>query len=154
VATPEERIRELGIELPGPAAPAGSYVPTTRAGSLVFVSGSLPRVSGELRVTGKLGREVTVEQGYQEARQAIVNALGSLRAEIGSLDRVRKVLRVEGHVASAEGFTQQPQVINGASDLLNEIFGERGLHTRLALGAAELPLGAAVEIAMVVDVEP
>src|SRR4051794_18919031 len=121
MATAEERIRELSIDLPGASAPAGSYVPAVRSGNLVFISGNLPRVGGKLRVSGKLGREVTVEQGQAEARQATINALGSLREAIGSLDKVRQVVRVEAFIASAEGFSAQPQVANGASDVLVEI---------------------------------
>jgi enamine deaminase RidA (YjgF/YER057c/UK114 family) len=118
----------------------------------VFISGSLPLQDGQLTHKGKLGSELQVEDGYQAARQAVVTALGSLKGEIGSLDRVKRIVRVEGHVASAEGFTDQPKVVNGASELLGEIFGEAGRHARLAVGAAELPMGAAVEIALIVEV--
>ncbi len=150
--TAETKLAELGLTLPTPAAPLGAYVPTVRAGQLVFVSGTLPMKDGQLLFTGRLGAEVTLEQGYAAARQATINALGSLRAEIGSLDRVKRIVRVEGHVASAAGFTDQPKVINGASELLGEIFGAAGAHARLAVGANELPLGAPVEVALIVEI--
>ncbi|MDE3075366.1 MAG: RidA family protein, partial [Chloroflexota bacterium] len=122
----EERLRELGIDLPAAAQPLGAYTPTVRAGSLVFVSGTLPISGGQLAVRGKLGSELSIEEGQAAARRATINALGSLKAEIGSLDKVTRIVRLEGHVASANGFTDQPKVLNGASELLVEIFGDRG----------------------------
>lgn len=149
---PEARLRELGITIPGATTPLAAYVPTVRAGGFVFVSGTLPMKDGQLMLKGKLGKDLSIDQGREAARQAIICALGSLRAEIGSLDNVKRIVRVEGHVASAEGFTDQPKVINGASELLAEIFGDAGKHARVALGANELPLGTPVEIALIVEV--
>ena len=153
MADAEARLRQLGIELSPPATPLGAYLHTVRAGSLVFVSGTLPIKDGKPLLTGKLGAELTIEQGQQCARQAIINALGSLRGEAGSLDRVKRIVRLEGHVASAAGFTDQPQVLNGASEVLAEVFGEAGKHTRIAVGAAELPLNAPVELALIAELE-
>ena len=153
MAGAEARLQQLGITLNPPATPLGAYVPTVRSGNLVFVSGTLPVVGGKPVSTGKLGGEVSVEEGKLAARQAAINALGSLKGEIGSLDRVTRIVRVEGHVASAPGFTDQAQVVNGASELLAEVFGEAGKHTRLALGSAELPLNAPIELALIAEVE-
>lgn len=153
MADAEARLQQLGITLNPPPPPLGAYVPTVRSGNLVFVSGTLPVVDGKPVSTGKLGGEVSVEEGKLAARQAAINALDSLKGEIGSLDRVRRIVRVEGHVASAPGFTDQAQVVNGASELLAEVFGEAGKHTRLALGSAELPLNAPIELALIAEVE-
>jgi enamine deaminase RidA (YjgF/YER057c/UK114 family) len=149
----EARIKELGLTLPAAPKPVANYVPAARAGSLLFLSGVLPSRDGKLLVEGKLGRDLTVEQGYEAAKAAVLNALANMKQELGSLDRVRRILRVVGHVASHEGFVQHPAVINGASDLLVAVFGEAGRHSRVALGAAELPMNAPVEIEMIVEVD-
>lgn len=148
----EERLIALGLTLPPPPTPVASYVPAVRSGDLLFLSGILPMKDGRPAWTGKLGRELTVEQGAEAARLACLNALAVVKAELGSLDAVARIVRLGGHVASAEGFTQQPAVVNGASDLLVAIFGDAGRHARLALGAAELPLGAAIELELIVRV--
>jgi enamine deaminase RidA (YjgF/YER057c/UK114 family) len=148
----EERLAELGIELPPPPSAIASYVPVRVSGNLAFVSGQVPMVNGELQHPGKLGAEVTVEQGADAARRCALQALSALREALGSLDRVRGVVRVSVFVASAPGFTEQPKVANGASDLLLEVFGETGRHARAAVGAAELPLGASVELALVAEI--
>jgi len=132
------------------AAPAGAYVPAVRSGSLVFTAGQLPLVDGALVVTGKLGAEVGTEQGRDLARTCALNALAAVDGLIG-LDAVAQVVKVVGFVASAPGFTAQPVVLNGASELLGEIFGAAGRHARSAVGVAELPLGAPVEIELVVE---
>jgi enamine deaminase RidA (YjgF/YER057c/UK114 family) len=129
-----------------------TYVPAVRAGNLLFLSGVLPIQDGQLAFAGKLGRDLTVEQGMEAARLALLNALAIVKQEVGSLDRITRVVKVVGHVASAEGFIQQPQVINGASDLLVAIFGEVGRHARVAVGAAELPRGAPVEIEVILSI--
>jgi enamine deaminase RidA (YjgF/YER057c/UK114 family) len=129
-----------------------TYVPAVRAGNLLFLSGVLPIQDGQLAFCGKLGRDLTVEQGMEAARLALLNALAIAKQEVGSLDRITRVVKVVGHVASAEGFVQQPQVINGASDLLVAIFGEAGRHARVAVGAAELPRGASVEIEVILSI--
>ncbi len=148
----EARLKELGIELPVPPTPVATYVPAVRAGDLLFLSGVIPVQQGKLTVEGKLGRDLTVEQGYEAARIALLNALSIVRTEMGSLDRVKRIVRLVGYVASAEGFTQQPAVINGASDLLVNIFDEAGRHARIAVGAAQLPLNSPVELELIVQV--
>ncbi len=147
----EGQLTALGLTLPPAPKPVASYVPAVRSGKLVFLSGILPMKDGKPAWTGKLGRDLTVEQGAEAARVACLNALAVVRAELGSLDAVTRVVRLSGHVASAEGFTQQPAVVNGASDLLVSIFGDAGRHARLALGAQELPLGAAVELELIIE---
>ncbi len=148
----EHKLRQLGIELPAAPKPVANYIPAVQAGALLFLSGVIPLRDGQVVVTGKLGRELTVEQGKEAARIALLNALAIIRQELGSLDRVGKIVRMVGHVASAEGFVQHPAVINGASDLLVQIFGEAGRHARVALGAAELPLNAPIELELIVQV--
>lgn len=148
----DAKLKSLGIELPVPPKPVASYVPAVLAGDLLYLSGMLPFRDGQVVITGKLGQEVTVERGAEAARLALLNALAVIRHELGSLDRVQRIVRVVGHVASAAGFAQQPAVINGASDLLVQVFGEAGRHARVALGAAELPLHAAIELELLVQV--
>jgi enamine deaminase RidA (YjgF/YER057c/UK114 family) len=148
----EQRLTTLGLALPPPPKPVASYVPAVRSGTLLFLSGILPMKDGKPAWTGKIGRDLTVEQGVEAARLACLNALAVVKAEIGSLDAVSRIVRLGGHVASAEGFTQQPAVVNGASDLLVAIFGDAGRHARLALGAYELPLGAAIELELIVEI--
>ena len=148
----EFRLAELQIKLPSPPQPLATYVPVVRAGDLLFLSGVLPMRDGQLEFSGKLGRDLTVEQGMEAARLALLNALAIAKQELGTLDRITRVVKVVGHVASVEGFVQQPQVLNGASDLLVAIFGEAGRHARVAVGAAELPRGASVEIEVILSV--
>lgn len=148
----EDKLREMGLQLPQAPKPVATYVPAVRAGDLLFLSGVLPMRNGELAFTGKLGRELTVPQGMDASKLAVLNALAIAKQELGSLDRIARVVKVVGHVASAEGFTDQPQVLNGASDLLVSIFGEAGRHARVAIGAAELPRRAAVEIEVILAV--
>lgn len=147
----EDKLRELGLELPEAAAPVGAYVPTVRTGHLVFTSGQLPSANGSLIATGKVGSETSIEEAAAGARQAVLNALAAIKAEVGSLDKVAQVVRLNCFVNSAAGFTDQAKVANGASELLKAIF-ENGAHTRCALGAAELPLNAAVELDLIVEV--
>jgi enamine deaminase RidA (YjgF/YER057c/UK114 family) len=148
----EAKLKELGLTLPAPPKPVANYIPVVRAGDLLFLSGVLPSRDGQLIMTGKLGQDLSIEQGMESAKAAIVNALAIVRAEAGSLDRVKRVVKMVGHIASAPGFTDQPQVLNGASDLLVHIFGEAGRHARVAVGAAELPRRAPVEIELIVQV--
>lgn len=150
MTSPSARLRELGLTLPSVVAPAGSYVPARRSGALVFTAGQLPFVDGALAATGKVGAEVTSEQGKDLARTCALNALAAIHALVG-LDSVAGVVKVVGFVASAPGFTGQPGVINGASDLLADVFGEAGRHARSTVGVAELPLGAPVEVELVVE---
>ena len=146
-----KRLAELGIELPGVAAPVAAYVPAVRTGSHVYTSGQVPFVDGRLAATGKVGAEVSPEEAKRHARTCVLNALAAVDALVG-LDSVTRVVKVVGFVASAEGFTGQPAVINGASELLGEIFGDAGAHARSAVGVAELPLGAPVEVELIVEV--
>jgi enamine deaminase RidA (YjgF/YER057c/UK114 family) len=148
-----ERLRELGIVLPAAPKPLAVYVPAVLSGNLLFISGQLPLVNGSLARAGHVGAELTVEEGQQAARVATLNALAIAGDVLGSLDRVTRVVRLVCHVASAAGFTQQHVVANGASELLGAIFGEAGRHARLALGAAELPLGAPLEVELTLEVE-
>jgi enamine deaminase RidA (YjgF/YER057c/UK114 family) len=148
--SPRERLGELGLTLPTVAVPAGAYIPARRTGSLVFTAGQVPFVDGSLAATGKVGAEVTPEQGYDLARICVLNALAAVDDLVG-LDAVTGVVKVVGFVASAPGFTGQPGVVNGASELLGAVFGEAGRHARSAVGVAELPLGAPVEVELVVE---
>jgi len=150
--TAEEKMAALGIFLPVAPKPVANYIPAVQVGDLLFTSGMLPIREGKLIYEGKLGNEVTLEQGREAARIALLNALSVVREDLGSLDAVLRVVRLTGHVASAAGFTQQPAVLNGASDLLVDLFGETGRHTRVALGAAELPLNSPVELELLLQV--
>lgn len=149
---PLVRLRELGLELPPVVAPLAAYVPAVRTGSLVYTSGQVPMVDGELLVSGKVGAEVTVEAATEAARHCALNALAAVHELVG-LDSVRRVVKVLGFVASTPGFTGQPGVVNGASELLGEIFGEAGAHARSAVGVAALPRDAPVEVELIVEVE-
>jgi len=148
----EARLAELGLELPQLVAPVAAYVPTARTGNLVWTSGQLPFVDGKLPATGKVGAEVDAESAKGFARTCALNALAAIRAEIGDLDQVRRVVKVVGFVASEPSFTGQPGVINGASELLGDVFGDAGRHARSAVGVAVLPLDAPVEVEVVVEV--
>ncbi|NPV92398.1 MAG: RidA family protein [Firmicutes bacterium] len=148
----EERVRQLGLVIPKVAPPVAAYQPGVLAGDLLFVSGQLPTVDGELKYRGRLGAELTVEEGYQAARACALNCLAVVKSFTGSLDRVVRIVKLNGYVSSAPDFFQQPQVVNGASELLGEVFGEAGRHARAAIGVSSLPLGAAVEVDLVVQV--
>jgi enamine deaminase RidA (YjgF/YER057c/UK114 family) len=149
----EARIAELGIELPRAAAPVATFVPCVRTGSLLFVSGQIPSWNGELRHVGKVGREITVAQGRDAARLCALNILAQARAHLGTLDRVRRVCQLHGFVNGVPEFGEHPKVIDGASDLLVELFGsEIGSHARFAVGAGSLPFNVAVEVAAVLEV--
>jgi enamine deaminase RidA (YjgF/YER057c/UK114 family) len=149
----EEKIRQLGIELPKAPRPVGDYVPAVRTGKLVYTSGQLPTVEGKLIAEGKVDCDVSVEQGQTAARTAGINALAAIRGEIGSLDKITRIVRLNVFVNSASGFKGQSQVANGASALLVEIFGESARHTRCAIGASELPLNSPVELDMIVEID-
>jgi enamine deaminase RidA (YjgF/YER057c/UK114 family) len=143
----EKRLSEIGITLPPPGSPAGNYVPFVIVGELVFMSGQVCREAGKMKYTGKVGRDLTVEQGQAAARLCAVNLLAQLKAACGGdLDRVERCVRLSGFVNCAADFQEQPKVVNGASDLMVEIFGERGQHARTAVGAPALPLDSAVEV--------
>ncbi|MDQ4037976.1 MAG: RidA family protein [Actinomycetota bacterium] len=148
--TATQRLAELGISLPSVAAPVAAYVPVVQTGPLVFVSGQLPWVDGALPRTGKVGAEVSAEDAALDARQCALNALAAMDAAVG-LDSITRIVKVVGFVASAPGFTGQPAVINGASELFGEVFGDAGVHARSAVGVAELPLGTPVEVEVIAE---
>lgn len=148
--TVEQRLQELGLTLPAPPPPAAHYKRSVRAGDLVFLSGQLPWVDGEMRYTGHVGAELSDEEGYQAARVCALNALAQIRHELGSFDALETIVRVDGHVSSAPGWHGHPHVLDGASDLFHEVLGERAGHARIALGHNELPLNAAVELVLIV----
>ncbi|SDK48175.1 RidA family protein [Streptomyces indicus] len=148
----EARLAELGLKLPGVAAPLAAYQPAVRSGNYVYTAGQLPMVEGKLPTTGKVGGEVTPEEAKDLARTCALNALAAVKSIAGDLDRVR-IVKVTGFVASATDFTGQPAVLNGASELLGEVFGDKGVHARSAVGVAVLPLDAPVEIEFIVEIE-
>jgi enamine deaminase RidA (YjgF/YER057c/UK114 family) len=154
VADPEAKLKEMGIALPTPPAPVANYVNAVRSGNLLFLAGKGPTGPDGKDVIGKLGRDLTVDQGYQAARFVAINQLAVLKAELGDLSKVRRIVKVLGMVNSDPAFTQQPEVINGCSDLLVAVFGDKGRHARSAVGMATLPRGIAVEIEMIVEIEP
>lgn len=148
----DEKLDSLNIILPTPPKPAGSYVPVVITGKLAFVSGQIPIKDGKVAFLGKVSNDISIEEAQKAAKLCIINALAQLKNELGSLDRVSKIVRVSGFVNSAPEFTEQPKVINAASDLLYEIFGNKGQHSRIAIGVPSLPLNSCVEIDMVAEV--
>ncbi len=149
---PAERLAALGLTLPPVAAPGGAYVPAVRSGAFVYTSGQLPTVDGKLPAVGKVGGEVSVSDAAGLARTCALNALAAAASQAGGLDGIRRIVKVTGFVASAPGFGGQPQVVNGASELLIEVFGEDGRHARSAVGVAELPLNSPVEVELIAEV--
>jgi enamine deaminase RidA (YjgF/YER057c/UK114 family) len=152
VSTPEEALARLGLTLPEVVPPVAAYVPAVRTGNYVYVSGQLPMAEGKLLSTGKVGAEVTPEQATELAQRCALNALAAVKAEVGDLSAVTRVVKLVGFVASAPDFTGQPGVVNGASHLLGEVFGDAGVHARSAVGVAVLPLDAPVEVEIIVEV--
>ena len=148
----EERLAELGIILPPAPQPVASYIPVKVVGDLAWVAGQIPMQDGAVTVAGKVGGEVTIDDANAGARRCALQALAALQAALGTLDRVKGIVKLDVFVASATGFTDHPKVANGASDLLVEVFGDKGRHARAAVGVPELPLGAAVEVALLVQV--
>ncbi|HJP40940.1 MAG TPA: RidA family protein [Dehalococcoidia bacterium] len=148
----EDRLKELGIELPTPGPAAGLYSHCVQTGNLLFVSGQIPVVGGQVSRTGHCGENITLEEGADLARVCAINALAQVRAYLGSLDKVARVVRLAGYVASAPGFVEHPRVMNGASQLVLDVFGEAGEHTRAAIGVAELPMGVPVEVEFLFEV--
>ncbi|WP_368666305.1 RidA family protein [Ammoniphilus sp. CFH 90114] len=149
----EDKITELGLALPEATAPLFQYVPVVVHRDMAYVSGQLPRLNGELVHTGKVGTDVTIEQAQEAARVCIMNGLACLKQQLGSLDQIERVVKITGFVNSASGFSKQPVVMNAASELLVDIFGEMGKHSRSAVGVAELPSNAPVEIELIVAVK-
>ncbi|MFI5323447.1 MAG: RidA family protein [Thermodesulfobacteriota bacterium] len=150
----EDRLSELGIRIRDVPTPLGSYKPASITGNLIFVSGQLPLSEGRLLFEGKVGSDVSVEEGAQAAKACSLNALAVMGKELGGLDRVRRIVKVTGYVASAPGFHKQANVVNGASDLFYQIFGEAGRHARAAVGVAELPMNAPVEVELIAEISP
>ena len=150
--SPEEKLAEMGLTVPEVVPPVAAYVPTARTGNLVFTSGQLPARDGSMLATGKLGDAVSPEDGYECARQCALNALAAVKAEVGSLDGVKRIVKAVVFVASTPDFTGQPQVANGASELLAEVFGDAGKHARSAVGVSALPLDVPVEVELIVEV--
>lgn len=148
----EEKLKSLNISLPSPPKPAGAYIPVVVSNHMAYVSGQIPIENGKVTFKGKVPSVQSLEQAQKAAKICIINALSQLKSELGSLDKISKIIRVSGFVNSEPDFTEQPKVINAASDLLFEIFGEKGQHSRIAVGVASLPLGATVEIDMIVEV--
>ena len=149
----ENRLKDMGIELPAAATPVANYVPAVRSGNLIFLSGHGPKDEAGAFITGKIGADLTAEQGYQAARRIAIGLLGSLKAVIGDLDKVNKIVKLLGLVNCTPDFGDQPKVINGASDFLVEVFDDKGKHARSAIGTNALPSNIAVEIEMIVEVE-
>ena len=152
MSTPEERLQELGLSVPEVAKPVAAYIPALRSGNHVYTSGQLPMRDGSLILTGKVGGEVTEEDAVECARQCALNALAAVRAEVGELSAVKRIVKVVVFVASSPDFTAQPKVANGVSELLGEVFGEAGRHARSAVGVSVLPLDAPVEVELVVEI--
>ncbi|MBD3288731.1 RidA family protein [candidate division KSB1 bacterium] len=149
----EKKLLEMGIELPETPKPVAAYIPAIRSGDLVFTSGQIPVVRGEVKYAGKVGTDISIEDAYQAAKICALNALSAAKSVVGDLDKIDQVVKVVGFVNSIPGFTQQPAVINGASEFFKELFGERGIHARSAVGVAELPLNVAVELEVIFRVK-
>lgn len=149
---PEAKLQELGIELSTPSAPVANYVNAVRTGNLIFLAGKGPRKADGENITGKLGADLTIEQGYEAARITGINQLSVLKAELGNLNKVKRIVKVKGMVNSMPDFTDQPKVVNGYSDLMVAVFGEKGKHARAAVGMGALPSNIAIEVEMIVEV--
>jgi enamine deaminase RidA (YjgF/YER057c/UK114 family) len=149
----EAKIKQLGITIPEPVKPLAAYIPAMQVGSLVMTSGQVPISAGIVKYQGKVGRELSEEDGKDAAKLCAINCLSAVKSVIGSLDKIKRVLKLTVFIASAEGFTAQPKIANGASELIGEIFGEAGKHVRSAVGVSELPLNSAVEIEMIVEIK-
>jgi enamine deaminase RidA (YjgF/YER057c/UK114 family) len=147
----EQKLAELGLALPNVATPAGAYVPAVISGNLVFTAGQIPLVDGTMMATGKVGQEISPEFAKEIAQRCALNALAAIKSVLGDLSRVKRVVKVGGFVASTPEFTGQPGVLNGASELLGQVFGDAGLHARSAVGVASLPLDAPVEVELIVE---
>jgi enamine deaminase RidA (YjgF/YER057c/UK114 family) len=152
-STFESRLKDLGFQLPEAPRPVGAYVAVTRVGKILLTSGQLPWVGNRLLHRGRVGGELTVEQGYEAARICALNALAQIKSQLPSLEQVKQVVRLEGYVHCTPGFRDHPKVLDGASDLLNHVFGEKGRHTRTALGIADMPLDAPVQLVLWVEEE-
>ncbi len=150
----EDKLKELAIALAEAPKPLGSYVPCVQAGNLLFLSGALPLKEGKLIKTGKLGESVSIEEAQECARQCVINALSVIKSHLGALDKIKKCVKLNGYVASSQDFTDQPKVLNAASDLLFEVFGDSGRHARAAVGVYVLPLNSPIEVDFIFELEP
>lgn len=150
----EKNVADLGLQIPEVAVPVANYAPFVVEDGWIYVSGQLPSVAGKVAYAGKVGQDLNEEQGYQAAQVCALNCLGALKAALGSLDRVERIVKISGFVSSAPDFTGQPKVVNGASDLLAKVFGENGVHARSAVGVAALPLGACCEVELIAKTKP
>ncbi|MDX9872584.1 MAG: RidA family protein [Clostridia bacterium] len=148
----EEKIKAMGLELPDVPKPLAAYVPGVKADNVIYTSGQIPLVKGELKYKGKVGKDLTEQEGYEAAKVCVLNCLSIIKDLTGDLDKVEQVIKVNGFVASAPDFNMQPKVINGASELLKEVFGDKGIHARAAVGVNELPINAACEVELIVKV--
>lgn len=149
----EEKLKAMGIELPEPPQPVAAYIPAVRTGNLIFVSGQIPAQNGKVMYTGRVGAEVSIEEAYQAARLCCINCLSVIKSVVGDLDKVKRIVKVTGFVNSVGESGDQPKAVNGASELLVEVFGEAGKHARAAVGSSGLPLNVPVEVEMIVEVE-
>ncbi len=149
----EAKLQEMGLELPPAPKPVAAYVPAVKIDGYIYTSGQIPLLNGELKYKGKIGKDLEEKQGYEAAKLCALNCLSVIKAQIGSLDNIEKIVKVVGFVNSASGFSAQPKVINGASEFLGQLFGEKGQHARSAVGVNELPLDAACEVEMVVKIK-
>ncbi len=150
----EQKLKELGIELPESPQPLGSYVPCVKTGNLVFLSGILPLKNGKLQRTGRVGETVSLHEAQEDSKQVVINALSVLQTFLGDLNKIKRCVKINGYVASAQDFTEQPNVLNAASELIAQIFGESGRHARAAIGAYVLPLNASIEIDFIFEIKP
>jgi enamine deaminase RidA (YjgF/YER057c/UK114 family) len=150
--SPEDKLKELGIKLPEAPKPLGSYVPSVQIGNVFYLSGMLPLINGKLIRTGRVGESVSLDEAREDAKTATINALSVLKSSIGNLDKVKRCIKISGYIASASDFTEQPKVLNAASDLIFEVFGEAGRHARAAVGVNVLPLNSPVEIEFIFEV--
>jgi len=149
----EEKIKQLGITIPEPVKPLAAYIPAMQVGNLVMTSGQVPISAGVVKYQGKVGKDLSEEEGKEAAKLCAINCLSAVKSVIGNLDKIKRILKLTVFIASAEGFTAQPKVANGASELIGEIFGDAGKHVRSAVGVSELPLNSAVEIEMIVEMK-
>jgi len=148
----EDKLKQMGITIPEAAKPLAAYIPATQIGNLVMTSGQVPVVAGSIKYLGKVGKDITEEQGMEAAKICVLNCLSAVKSVIGSLNKIKRVVKLTVFVNSAEGFTAQPKVANGASEFIVELFGDAGKHARSAVGVSELPLNSAVEVEMIVEV--
>jgi enamine deaminase RidA (YjgF/YER057c/UK114 family) len=150
--SPEDKLKELGIKLPEAPKPLGSYIPSVQTGNVFYLSGMLPLINGKLVRTGRVGESVSLDEAREDAKAATINALSVLKSTIGNLDKVKRCIKINGYIASAPDFTEQPKVLNAASDLIFEVFGEAGRHARAAVGVNVLPLNSPIEIEFIFEV--